>query len=94
MTTAIPGPSACPPPGPITDLLVRYSYADGEVDAQTLGSWDDYDCEPTITHLRTTETQPGECVTVAAPTTNPGYDMNAQHPAPLKDALAAFGPGC
>ena len=91
-STAAAKPS-CTPGGP--DLLVRYVVPGIHPSAQTLGSEDIVNCQPTITMLqKTSPTRPGYCTQVAYASDNPGYDLNADPAPPLKHMIAAFGGGC
>lgn len=92
-TSSAACPTALPTSGP--DLLVRYVYADtGEVDVLTLGPVNYVTCSPTVPSLQKSETEADECVTIATVDSNPGYDTQADKPAPLKHVIATAGPGC
>jgi hypothetical protein len=59
------------------------------------GSCDLATGQPVLAGFAATAGQaPGECTTIALASSNPGYNVNAASPAPLKGVIESAGPGC
>jgi hypothetical protein len=89
---ASPAQSTCAPVG---DILVRYVSPDLPASASRLGGVDPAKCRSTFKYVEATSpTGAGYCTEAAWAKDNPGYNVDAERAAPLKNVQVKVGPAC
>lgn len=76
------------------NVIVRI-VGPGATSVEELNAEDVLHCQPTIELIRQTAPQgAGWCTTVALAADNPGYDLRATPPPPLRHVVASIGGSC
>lgn len=89
--------SSAPPCTLVTtfDYIVRTAIPGLPPDAVDIGNVNLEDCTETLKDFQVTAAQgKGDCTQIALASDNPGYDVNAPDPPPLKHVIDQVGPGC
>lgn len=80
---------------PTFDYIERITEPGLAPSAFELGNVNLAECKPTLdTFMSTAGQAAGECTTIALASDNPGYDINAADPPPLRKVILSAGPGC